>query len=117
MGYGIARHFPVIACVTMLACACSQQPAPPAASGPAAAAASAPVPADAPTPGPTLAEWARGAQLFDDLGSYSRKITTGSAAAQAWFDQGLPHTHVALDDAIEQGHLFCNMLAGLPPRR
>ena len=27
-----------------------------------------------------------------------------------WFDV-LPHTHVALDDAIEQGALFCNMLA------
>jgi hypothetical protein len=26
-----------------------------------------------------------------------------------WFDR-LPHTHVALDDAIEQGALFCNML-------
>ena len=26
-----------------------------------------------------------------------------------WFDQH-PHTHVALDDAIEQGALFCNML-------
>lgn len=26
-----------------------------------------------------------------------------------WFDD-LPHSHVALDDAIEQGHLFCNML-------
>lgn len=26
-----------------------------------------------------------------------------------WFDQ-LPHTHVALDDAVEQGALFCNML-------
>jgi DNA polymerase III alpha subunit (gram-positive type) len=26
-----------------------------------------------------------------------------------WFDS-LPHTHVALDDAIEQGALFCNML-------
>jgi hypothetical protein len=25
----------------------------------------------------------------------------------------LPHTHVALDDAIEQGALFCNMLAEL----
>jgi hypothetical protein len=22
-----------------------------------------------------------------------------------------PHTHVALDDALEQGYLFCNMLA------
>lgn len=27
-----------------------------------------------------------------------------------WFDR-LPHTHVALDDAIGQGALFCNMLA------
>ena len=27
-----------------------------------------------------------------------------------WFDS-LPHSHVALDDAIEQGVLFCNMLA------
>ncbi|QNM94762.1 exonuclease [Chitinimonas koreensis] len=27
-----------------------------------------------------------------------------------WFD-ALPHTHVALDDAIGQGALFCNMLA------
>jgi hypothetical protein len=27
-----------------------------------------------------------------------------------WFDK-LPHTHVALDDALEQGALFCNMLA------
>lgn len=26
-----------------------------------------------------------------------------------WFDN-LPHSHVALDDAIEQGALFCNML-------
>jgi hypothetical protein len=29
---------------------------------------------------------------------------------KAWFDD-LPHTHCALDDAIEQGALFCNMLA------
>lgn len=27
-----------------------------------------------------------------------------------WFDR-LPHTHRALDDAVEQGALFCNMLA------
>ena len=27
-----------------------------------------------------------------------------------WFDD-LPHTHVAVDDAIEQGAMFCNMLA------
>lgn len=29
---------------------------------------------------------------------------------RSWFDD-LPHTHVALDDAIGQGALFCNMLA------
>ena len=27
-----------------------------------------------------------------------------------WFDK-LPHTHQAVDDALEQGALFCNMLA------
>lgn len=36
---------------------------------------------------------------------------------EAWFDPA-PHTHVALDDAIEQGYLFCNMLrANLSPER
>ena len=29
---------------------------------------------------------------------------------KSWFDPS-PHTHVALDDAIEQGALFCNMSA------
>ena len=32
-----------------------------------------------------------------------------------WFDN-LPHTHQALDDAIEQGALFCNMLKELNER-
>jgi hypothetical protein len=36
--------------------------------------------------------------------------STKRAMPQRWFDQH-PHTHVALDDAIEQGALFCNMLA------
>lgn len=31
------------------------------------------------------------------------------AMPASWFDPA-PHTHVALDDAIEQGRLFCNML-------
>jgi hypothetical protein len=41
----------------------------------------------------------------------------------SWFDPRLKHTHLALDDAIEQGALFCNMLAqrlkstGLPQGR
>ena len=29
---------------------------------------------------------------------------------KSWFDD-VPHTHIALDDAIEQGRMFCNMLA------
>ena len=33
-----------------------------------------------------------------------------------WFDD-LPHTHVALDDAMGQGALFCNMLASRSSRR
>jgi hypothetical protein len=36
--------------------------------------------------------------------------STKRAMPRRWFDK-LPHTHVALDDAIEQGALFCNMLA------
>lgn len=29
---------------------------------------------------------------------------------RTWFDENVPHTHVALDDAIEQGQLFFNVL-------
>ncbi len=28
-----------------------------------------------------------------------------------WFPKSLKHTHIALDDALEQGELFCNILA------
>jgi len=38
-----------------------------------------------------------------------REATKGNMP-KVWFDP-LPHTHIALDDAIEQGALFCNMLA------
>ena len=37
--------------------------------------------------------------------------TSRTYLPKRWFDAGLPHTHVALDDALEQGALFCNMLA------
>lgn len=33
-----------------------------------------------------------------------------SAMPKGWFDDR-PHSHVALDDALEQGALFCNMLS------
>lgn len=36
--------------------------------------------------------------------------STKGQMPKRWFDK-LPHTHCALDDAIEQGALFCNMLA------
>src|SRR5262245_13726710 len=37
----------------------------------------------------TVAEWARGAMLFDGLGNFHRKATTSSAKAQKFFDQGM----------------------------
>jgi DNA polymerase III alpha subunit (gram-positive type) len=36
--------------------------------------------------------------------------TTKATMPERWFDD-LPHTHLALDDAKEQGALFCNMLS------
>ena len=61
-----------------------------------------------------------------DIKSYAMAVlgtdyreTTKNNMPKAWFDP-LPHTHKALDDAIGQGALFCNMLAaskrGLPAR-
>lgn len=38
------------------------------------------------------------------------RASTKRNMPRSWFDD-LPHTHVALDDAIGQGALFCNMLA------
>ena len=43
------------------------------------------------------------------LGRDYRRTVKG-AMPRRWFDD-LPHRHRALDDAIEQGTLFCNMLA------
>lgn len=43
----------------------------------------------APAPRATVADWAKGAQLFDGLGSFHRKITTASPEAQRYFDQGM----------------------------
>jgi tetratricopeptide (TPR) repeat protein len=37
----------------------------------------------------TVAEWTRGARLFEGLGDFHRGITTSSAAAQQYFDQGM----------------------------
>ena len=37
----------------------------------------------------TVADWARGAQLFDGLGVFRRPISTRSTEAQQYFDQGM----------------------------
>lgn len=51
-----------------------------------------------------------------DMKSYAMAVmktsyrgSTKRAMPKHWFDE-FPHTHIALDDAIEQGALFCNML-------
>src|SRR6478609_5473597 len=43
----------------------------------------------APATPETLAGWAKGAQLFDGLGTFHRKVTTRSPVAQRYFDQGM----------------------------
>jgi hypothetical protein len=48
------------------------------------------------------------------LGTEYRR-STKRHMPRRWFDD-LPHTHVALDDALGQGALFCNMLAELRGR-
>ncbi|HVR89914.1 MAG TPA: hypothetical protein VHG29_02320 [Novosphingobium sp.] len=42
-----------------------------------------------PAPLLTISDWARGAQLFDGLGSFHRPVSTRSAEAQRYFDQGM----------------------------
>src|SRR5262249_6707887 len=37
----------------------------------------------------TVADWAKGAKLFTNLGTFHRKITTSSPEAQQYFDQGM----------------------------
>jgi hypothetical protein len=51
-----------------------------------------------------------------DIKSYAMAVlrtdfrdTTKKRMPENWFDD-VPHTHIAIDDAVEQGRLFCNML-------
>lgn len=37
------------------------------------------------------------------------RASTKKNMPKRWFDNKLKHTHRALDDAIEQGALFCNL--------
>jgi tetratricopeptide (TPR) repeat protein len=43
----------------------------------------------APPPRASVADWGKGAQLFEGLGNFHRPITTSSAEAQKYFDQGM----------------------------
>jgi tetratricopeptide (TPR) repeat protein len=43
----------------------------------------------APAPPQTLADWAKGARLYDGLGGFHRAVTTKSPEAQRYFDQGM----------------------------
>jgi hypothetical protein len=52
-----------------------------------------------------------------DIKSYAMAVqaktfrkTKKSKMPAHWFDANFVHTHIALDDAIEQGALFCNIL-------
>src|SRR5258707_7490255 len=79
--------------------ACSRAPSPqeptptpansPTASAPPAAATSEASMGAMPQVPTSLDDWARGAQLFDGLGTFHRKISTSSAEAQQYFDQGM----------------------------
>ncbi|HEY2051044.1 MAG TPA: hypothetical protein VGH03_17020 [Caulobacteraceae bacterium] len=46
-------------------------------------------PAARPAPPQSLADWSKGARLFEGLGDFHRQITTSSPEAQRYFDQGM----------------------------
>jgi hypothetical protein len=59
-----------------------------------------------------------------DIKSYAMAVlgttfkgTSKRKMPKEWFAEVPKHTHVALDDAIEQGKLFCNILAHAQERR
>jgi hypothetical protein len=87
------RHeFVILSGVLLVAlCGCSQSGKPPASAYATAPPSTAPsVHTDRmPQVPATLADWARGAMLFEGLGNVHRPITTSSAEAQKYFDQGL----------------------------
>ena len=82
------RRFLISAFTGMLTiCACSQSSTNP--SPAASTSAPRPVTPSVSVSASVLAQWAQGAQLFNNLGTHTRKITTTSPEAQAYFNQGL----------------------------
>ena len=45
----------------------------------------------------------------------TKKELNKNMMPREWFDPDAPHTHRALDDAKEQGLLFCNMINASTP--
>jgi tetratricopeptide (TPR) repeat protein len=86
----LARSIGMLTVLILVSCTRAPNPAPPKAAPSAAApaAAAAPVPV-APSMPASFADWAHGAQIFDGLGSFHRKISSTSAEAQQYFDQGM----------------------------
>ena len=82
------RGVPLTLWLTFAAVGCARPDAPaPAAS--ATHAAHSPAAAAPAGPPQSVAEWAHGAMILDDLGDFHRPITTRSADAQRYFDQGM----------------------------
>jgi len=82
----------VAAIVALVSAGCGRHADSAGAAAPAAAhdsATPASHPPDHAGPPQTVAEWARGAKLFDRLGTFHRAVTTSSPEAQRYFDQGM----------------------------
>lgn len=94
---GSIRFLVAFASVTVAIVGWAATPAAAASPAPAATPSSASQPMAAPAPAmamgdhlpATLADWAKGARLYDGLGTFHRRISTRSPKAQRYFDQGM----------------------------
>jgi tetratricopeptide (TPR) repeat protein len=78
------------AAALVLPLGCARTSNPPAASATTPTAGASPAAMSSMPPMPaSIADWARGAQLFEGLGSFHRGIATKSPEAQQYFDQGM----------------------------
>src|SRR6266566_3029628 len=89
-GRRVMRSLGCVFLAAVVLCACGksgrQNEVVSASAAPASTPQEAPVASMAPS---TAAQWAQGAQLFEQLGSFHRRTTTSSEQAQAYFDQGM----------------------------
>jgi len=76
------------AALAVISCSRQENPPPAASTAPPQPASMASMPG-APGIPASLADWARGAQMFEGMGAFHRKISSSSAEAQAYFDQGM----------------------------